>query len=178
MSSAPRLPLGSYSVQRVRNFVVKIGPAATNLKARESIESPEVVRSDSWHKACDLIEDKLVQNPEWTAEVLPEKSTKVIARFCRENLAELEYRQLELDDEDPSSVGKTVWQSVQLDSSGGPGLFENRNAREYHWDMLDGARRELPFALTGVEQLAGRNSLAGFLYSLVQQYRELLGRPA
>ncbi len=164
-------------MQRVRNFVVKLGPSSSNLKARESVESPEVLGSVSWHKSCDLITEKLEQNPDWIAEVLPVRSTKVIARFSRENLAELEYQQRELDDEDPASVGKTVWQSVGLKSDDGRELFENRNVRDFHWDLLDGARRESPFALSTVESLAGRNSLAGFIYSLVQQYKDLLGRP-
>lgn len=164
-------------MQRVRNFVVKIGPAATSLKPRESVEAPEFARSESWHKTCDLIAEKLDADPELVAEVFPLKSSKVIARFSRENLAELEYQQAELDDDDPASVGKTVWQTVKLESSSGHELFENRNAREFHWDLLDGARRDVPFALTSVECMAGRNSLAGFLYSLVQQYKDLLGRP-
>lgn len=164
-------------MQRVRKFVVKFSPSgASNLKPRDS-GGAETVNLDSWHKACDLMLQRLGENRELVAEVMPAKCTKVIARFCSENLAEIEFRKLELDDEDTSSLGKTVWRSIELSREGAEPIYENRNTRDFHWDQLDGAKRESPYALTTVERAASRNSLAGFLYSLARQYMDLFQRP-
>lgn len=164
-------------MHRVRKFVVKFSPTGgSNLKPRDS-GGAEAADLDSWHKACDLMLKRLGEDPQLVAEVMPAKCNKVIARFCCENLAEIEFRKLELDDEDSSSLGKTVWRSIELVGEGDKPIYENRNTRDFHWDQLDGAKRDSPFALTPVERAASRSSLAGFLYSVVRQYMDLFQRP-
>lgn len=170
-------------MQRVREFVVHYGTPSSedqspNLKARASFETDAGEHFSSWHQTCDTIAERLSQQPELTAEVFMPAGKCVIARFCAENLAEIEFQALELDEEDPASVGKNIWQTVAFDLPNGQRLHENRNTREFQWDLLDGARRESPFMLSSVEQLASRSSLAGYLYSLAQQCRDMVVRPA
>ncbi|HBE70925.1 MAG TPA: hypothetical protein DDW52_22495 [Planctomycetaceae bacterium] len=170
-------------MQRVRQFVVHYGIPSSedqspSLKARASFESEEGEYFSSWHQTCDSIAERLSGEPDLTAEVFVPGGKCVIARFSTESLAEIEFQTLELDEEDPSSVGKNIWQTVAFDLPDGTRLHENRNTREFQWDLLDGARRESPFMLSSVEQLASRSSLAGYLYSLVQQCRDMVVGPA
>lgn len=166
-----------YNVQRVRKFVVNFSPKGNlNLKPR-GIRGAEAVNLDSWHKACDLMLERLAENRELVAEVTPAKCNKVIARFCSESLAEIAFEKLGLNAEETVPLDKTVWRSVRLSSDDQQPIFENRNIRDFHWDQLDGAKRDSPYELTSVERAASRNGLVGFLYSLVRQYIDLFRRP-
>ncbi|MEM7478686.1 MAG: hypothetical protein AAF483_27190, partial [Planctomycetota bacterium] len=42
-------------------------------------------------------------------------------------------------------------------------IYENRNVRDFHWELIEGANREIPFRLSFLERLAEKSMAFGLL---------------
>jgi hypothetical protein len=149
---------------------------------------------ESWHKTCGFILDQLLplsehgdsrQASELQALAFDARSHGLIAHFCRDNFENSKGLDSSLDprkssfnenDEGSSMVSKS-WDSVIFAHGSGGDYFENRNVRDYYWELLEGAQREVPFRLHYLERQAESNLLVAHSLSFIQLFREALRLP-
>ncbi len=165
-------------LKRVRKFILKIGVGSSANVSTAALIKPDYTENlDSWHRACEVIAEKLSGDETLQAEVFPQGCHRVIARFAAHNLYDLETSNSHPESEETTEVVTSVWRSVRFPLSENVEIFENRNTLDFHWDLLDGARRDVPFALTRLERSAQRSRIGGYIYSVIQQWKDMFAKP-
>lgn len=183
-------------MQRVSSFEV-VFHNASHQQLQASPNSEMRTRFQSWHKTCQFIHERFNDLPPqaWSASgQSPEavaydgRTRSILARFTPQNL-ELEDVQIEsvpslspgsqsavlgLTAESVSSVKS--WDSVLFAHAAGGDIFENRNVRDFYWELLEGARREVPFRLSFLEKQAELNSFVAHWLSLFQLFKDSFRR--
>jgi hypothetical protein len=127
----------------------------------------------SWHKACEYIAERFKSGEveDGNDGFLVDPTTKrVVIRFAV---------RMESDSDDKSWKEGDAWKTVtssRLDD--GRCLVELSNTRDFAWELLDGAKREVPFRLNYLERNAERKSWCKSLLMELQKYRDMFGRPS
>ena len=138
-----------------------------------------------------------VEAAEIEAIAFDSRTKAVLARFSRMNLEamqpasnfgadgspagrELQLEQAQSDSdhngfEDVQGI-KKMWDSVLFARSAGCDFFENRNVQDYYWELLEGARREVPFRLNYLEKRAERSSVLASSLRILQTFLGAFGR--
>ncbi|MEM8732943.1 MAG: hypothetical protein AAGG44_01885 [Planctomycetota bacterium] len=138
---------------------------------------------ESWHKACDSIAAKLVAE---SAENIDEavavdaKTTRILARFSSEDLDPGNEDDLNRSDSDSSKESVRAWNTVHFNKPTDESetlIYENRNIVDFHWEMPDGARRDVPFRLTLLERNAESNPICMTILTEMQKLRDMFGSP-
>ena len=134
------------------------------------------IRHKSWHQVWDCAYEHLASesNPLETL-VLDLENSVVIASFSHLNwqitlVSDEECTGIDGDgdddDDDAPRFGSPCWESEKIGSIGNRELFLNRNASDYHWLLLDGARHEVPFRLGFLERVLERRPNGPLAYGL------------
>lgn len=179
-------------VKRVRQFHVCISDVADSVASSDrsspipSAKASNDVASerwlfDSWHKLWDSVVTRLSETPdEIEVTVFDQKLRQIVAHFSNVNLQSRDEAaavptkaELETGEKPKSS---TSWESIAISEAGSSTLYENRNVQDYYWDLLEGARREVPFRLTYFERKAKHNSAFAFGLGLIQEWRDMFVR--
>lgn len=167
-------------MKRVRHFeVLVIGPSEGG--DEESFEM------SSWHRIHDLARERLAAG---SSEVQVKVSTgEVVAIFSDQDLRAEEEETAKppprngfYDPNDEADVDSKTerrsWETVKFSDSNDRQWCENRNVKDFFWQLLDGARHELPFSLNYFERKAlnNPNGLYAYGMSLVHQWNDMFNR--
>lgn len=164
-------------------------PAKRSASGPQDGSAPTQIRLASWHKTCQAVLDRLSEESgsKREAVVFDSKTKSVLARFSRQNLEsttttdEEEFANKESNDDYEENTVTKDWDSVAFAKIGGDGfeggdsIYENRNVRDYHWELLVGAQREVPFRLSYLERNAEKNRFCAFTLVTLQKVKELFG---
>jgi hypothetical protein len=177
-----------YRLQFVNQASSVVAADILNAGAGENGSLGESETLTSWHKVWDVACRHLSSDAQPLETVVIDPETNhVIATFTLTNqqiaLAPdadaLDAGAVDDDEQDydqqavPSQFPR--WESEMICSRGGRTLFINRNASHFHWQLLDGARHEVPFRLSFLELFLDRHSIGPLNYCLDLAY-EVCGR--
>lgn len=131
---------------------------------------------ESWHATCDLVQSRWEASTDLLAVVLDSTSKRIVACFSDVNLADRsmpgQHTAAEDEDEDAAdgyTVLNPTWQSLKMVPSDG-GLYENRNVRDFFWEQIEGAKRDVPFRLSYLERFADRHQGIAYPMSMVRDW--------
>lgn len=124
----------------------------------------------SWHKACDFVRQSFESGEIAGGKdgfIVDAKTKRVVIRF---SAAGIETNERE------SAVGD-AWEAKSRGSlDDGRRVIEFSNVRDFAWEFLEGAKRDVPFRLSYLERNAERKSWCKSLLMEVQKFRDMFGR--
>lgn len=138
-----------------------------------------VQTSDGWHETCEMVQQRLASEDSCQAIVFDSIAKRVVAQFSSENLSLVETpaNLLETEEFEADSLPcRQAWSSLPLNTEGADLVYENRNVRDFFWDQIEGARRDVPFRLGYFERLAERHQVFAYPLGLVREWQDMFGR--
>ncbi|MFN3189343.1 MAG: hypothetical protein ACE361_02380 [Aureliella sp.] len=135
---------------------------------------------ESWHKACDSISDRMNQaESAREAIAVDAKSNRILVRFSQSDLDPGNDDDLDRNGSEASSESARIWNTVHFNKpqDGETLIYENRNIVDFHWEMPNGARRDVPFRLTLLERNAESNPICMTILTEMQKLRDMFGHP-
>ena len=183
-------------MRRVRLFQTLIG-STEQLSNISDLDSHQGQSESfvSWHKTCKYITESIQAHGEsdsdgdLEAAVFDARTAELLARFSTTNLS-MWSRPVKSEsgsvaseasmvrmDQPHGPHGSPLWESVKFGEFDGQTYYENRNVNQFYWELVEGARREVPFRLSYLELKAENNGFVSFGLGLFHQVKDILVRP-
>jgi hypothetical protein len=133
---------------------------------------------NSWHQVWDTAYEHLTRNPGALETLVkdPLHHHEIIASFTFTNQQIALAPDADEEDEDEEETRASVvyprWETEKIGEMAGHNLYVNRNLSNYHWQLLDGARFEVPFRLGLLESLMERypNGTLAYCLDVAQEF--------
>lgn len=170
-------------MKRVRSFKIRICAADPAFGENRFEPSQDCIATEGWHNTCQEVVARLVaarsncseDSPHaLEAQVFDSVTNRLLARFSEHNLELL--AGANVDETGEQLLETRVWETVDFLLDENCKLNENRNVRDFQWELLDGAKRAVPFRLNYLERQAETNSMWAYGLGLLQEVRDLLVR--